>query len=248
MDAEYFKEYYLHERNHWWFKARNRLICEKIERYICESGSLRILNVGAATGATSTLLCRYGEVTSLEKDPDCCSLLRLNKIVNVVEGDAAHLPFDDSSFDVICAFDVIEHIEDDTKAVNEMKRVCKKQGHLILTTSADKKLWGGHDVVNHHIRRYGRREYRALFENAHDGRMVCFKYYNSSLYLPLLFYRMLDRKKMMKNRKSAGSDLTMFRSNVLNRMLSFIFNADVSVNRYFGFPFGVGIISVWRKN
>src|SRR5688500_3801885 len=117
MDRNYFKEYYSFERNHWWFKVRMKLIEWVFSNKINPSGKIKILKIGAGTGGTSQMLEKIGEVTSVEYDSDCCKFLFEMLGINALNVSVTDLPFGDSTFDVICCFDVLEHVEDDNKAI-----------------------------------------------------------------------------------------------------------------------------------
>jgi len=125
MEAHYYKEYYKLEKEHWWFRARLDILRSLISSKIYQGEPLKILNAGVATGATSKMLETFGNVTSLEYDENCCDFLRNELGMEVIQGSLTDLPFDDSSFDLVCAFDVIEHINEDTKAVEEIRRMLK---------------------------------------------------------------------------------------------------------------------------
>ena len=75
MNKEYYQQYYHYERNHWWFMVRSRIIEKTILRFIRPASPLKILNVGVATGASSEMLGKYGEVVSVEYDKDCCEFV-----------------------------------------------------------------------------------------------------------------------------------------------------------------------------
>ena len=156
MDINYYKEYATLERQHWWFKVRGKIISRLISASIQnkENKPLTILNIGAATGKTSELLSKFGKVTSLEYDQDCCNYANEQFNLTIIHGSILDLPFKDEEFDLVCAFDVIEHVEDDLSGVHEMKRVCKRDGQIVLTVPAYLFLWSHHDIVNHHFRRY----------------------------------------------------------------------------------------------
>ena len=76
-------------------------------------------------------------------------------------GDATQLPCRSKSLDVICAFDVLEHLDDDLGALREWRRVLALGGWLVLTVPAYAQLWSRHDEVNGHRRRYRAPELRA---------------------------------------------------------------------------------------
>ena len=168
MDAEYYKLYYKVEREHWWFKARAEILKDQIRINVSEPG-LRILNIGAATYKTSEMLSEFGEVTSVEYDDDCCEYVTKELKKEIFQGDATALEFENNVFDIVCAFDVIEHIEDHSKAMTEMYRVCKDKGLVFITVPAYQFLWTNHDEINHHFRRYNKSNFRNI--------LVIFKYF-----------------------------------------------------------------------
>jgi len=92
------------------------------------------------------MLEKFGDVTSIEYDEDCCQFLNEVLHIPALQGSITELEFEDNSFDLVCAFDVIEHVEDDSKAASEMLRVCKKDGLVFATVPAFMLLWSEHDV------------------------------------------------------------------------------------------------------
>ena len=75
MDQRFYQEYFKLEREGWWFKARLSIL-ENYCKDMITNPDMKILNVGAATGATSEMLSKYGKVTSLEYDEFCCKFLK----------------------------------------------------------------------------------------------------------------------------------------------------------------------------
>jgi SAM-dependent methyltransferase len=81
-------------------------------------------------------------------------------------GSATALPFLDGAFDVVSAFDVVEHCEDDGLALDELTRVLAPGGRLLLSVPAYQWAWSNHDVQAGHHRRYTRRRLDRLVESA----------------------------------------------------------------------------------
>ena len=76
-------------------------------------------------------------------------------------GSALALPFGDATFDVVCAFDVVEHCEPEALALAELARVLKPGGRLLISVPAYQWAWTEFDEENGHHRRYTRRARRA---------------------------------------------------------------------------------------
>jgi SAM-dependent methyltransferase len=72
----------------------------------------------------------------------------------VVIGKVTRLPFADSSFDLVCAFDIIEHVEDDDGALSEVSRTAKAGGFVLMSVPLHAALWTSFDDFVGHKRRY----------------------------------------------------------------------------------------------
>lgn len=250
MNKDYYKEYYYLEREHWWFKARSKIIETHATQLIEGIANPKILNVGVATGATSDMLKKLGEVTSLEYDKDCCQFLREQLNFDVIQGSVTELPFPDKIFDLVCAFDVIEHIEDDSLALQEMVRVCKPGGRIMVTVPAFMSLWSEHDEINHHFRRYTTSTLKQLFEQSDKGKINYISYFNSILFLPIYLARKISNVFTSKNNeKKLKSDFSKFNTGILNNLLYNVFLTENSLlKKRKSFPAGVSILLSWIKN
>jgi len=118
-----------------------------LERY---AGSpQRLLDVGSADGPSVGWLAARQKV-SLDLDP------RGLRPPAGICGSVLALPFADASFEVVSAFDVIEHCDPEAAALQELHRVLEPRGRLLLSVPAYQWAWSDHDVANGHHRRYTR--------------------------------------------------------------------------------------------
>ncbi len=254
MQQDYYKEYYNYERQHWWFVAREKLIISTIKSHVLAStsdkGSLKILNIGCSTGRSSEYLAQFGEVTSLEYDKECCDFTTAKTGLQIINGSITELPFEDKSFDLVCAFDVIEHVEDHEKAVDEMKRVAAINGILFITVPAFMSLWSHHDEVNFHFRRYKIKELHDLFCMKSDGVKMYSTYFNSLLFLPILLFRKASNiLKFGNKRKGAGSDFESYNNSFVNKIFYNIMHFErFFIKNKISLPFGVSLLYLWKKN
>lgn len=245
MEKKYTLLYTKYEKTHWWFTARKEILETVINKIIRKRKydlPLTILNVGPAGGSTSLMLQRFGTVKSLEFDDDffdyCKNVIKLD----VDKGSITDLPYNDESFDIACAFDVIEHVEDDKKAMDELKRVVKKGGMVLITVPAFKFLWSQHDEVNHHFRRYTTKGISQLAKNSNLSPFYS-TYFNFFLFFPILTARMIGKLKPVNNNKSDFDKFQM--SKLSNKILYAIFKIEKWIIFPMKLNIGVSIFSAF---
>ncbi len=240
MDKSYYQEYYHIERSHWWFRVREKILLSRLRQYIIQPAN--ILNVGAATGRSSQALSSLGEVVSLEYDPDCVAFVRQQTGLDVLQGSVLDLPFEENRFDVVCAFDVIEHVQDDQQAVREMIRVCKPGGLVMVSVPMYQMLWSAHDEINQHFRRYTLKGLASIFR-PHNGQILYKGYFNSLLFPLIALLRIFNKRK-----SAHTSDFASYKTEgAANKIFYFIFGIEIVLLRFIRFPFGVSGMLVFRK-
>ena len=247
MDRAYFINYYHLEREHWWFKVRSEIIINHCTQLLQGVKNPKILNIGVATGYLSEKLMALGEVESIEFDQTCYEFTKnLNKI-KIVQGSILQLPFEDNVFDLVCAFDVIEHVNDDQKAIFEMNRVSRTAGKLIVTVPAFRSLWSSHDEINHHFRRYTQKQLISLV--GEDNIVFC-SYFNSILFIPVYLLKKIQNliSVFHKSGKPKNSNFDVIRSSLVNQVLEKIFRLEINpLKKQNTFPFGISLICSSRK-
>lgn len=134
--------------DYWWYRVRESLLHTVLGPYV--EGAIEILDVGSADGPSVGWLQGAGLRVTLDLDP------RGLTPGEGVCGSALQLPFADAAFDVVGAFDVLEHCHDEMTAVSEMMRVLKPGGRLLMSVPAYQWAWSDFDIRNGHYRRYTR--------------------------------------------------------------------------------------------
>jgi SAM-dependent methyltransferase len=155
------------EDGHFWFEGRNRLILWAIRRYFPDAA--RLLEIGCGTGFV--LRGIRDALPSAEVSGSEIFTSGLSYASHRAGGaalfqmDARRIPFR-NHFDLIGAFDVIEHIEDDEAVLSEMLRALRPGGGVLLTVPQHRWLWSPVDVFAGHARRYRRKELLAKLDAA----------------------------------------------------------------------------------
>jgi SAM-dependent methyltransferase len=167
FDPSYFDSLFELECGNFWFRARNALIDWALRRYFPAARTL--LEIGCGTGFVLSELQRRHpelEVTASELYVEGLSrAARRLPRARLLQLDARQLPFTEE-FDVIGAFDVLEHIDEDEAVLAEMARAVKPGGGLLITVPQHPWLWSAADSYAYHRRRYTRAELLRKLEAA----------------------------------------------------------------------------------
>jgi SAM-dependent methyltransferase len=133
------------------------------------SGVESVLEVGAGEGALGVRLARRYRYVGLELDARSFETARRRferaGAESIVHGDLSTLPAG-ASFDLVCAFEVLEHIEDDAAALREWASHLRPDGWLLLSVPAFSRRFGSSDRKAGHYRRYEREQLGATLAAA----------------------------------------------------------------------------------
>jgi SAM-dependent methyltransferase len=241
MEAEAYENMANVQSQHWWYVGRRKVI-EKLFGFTHINGDASILEVGCGPGGNLKLLSCFGRVSAMEVDSYAAEIARSKNIAEVKEGalpDA--IPFQQDSFDIVCLFDVVEHIERDKEALISIKPYLKGDGKILITVPAYQWMFGSHDRYNHHYRRYGSKSLKKLLNET--GYIVEYNTYFNTLLFPLaVFVRLLER--LRGKGVVAGQEVPV---SPVNNMLAKIFSFEAKGLNYFRFPFGLSIAVIAKK-
>ncbi len=182
------------EGRHFWFKSRARLVRWVLHRYLPRT--TKLLEVGCGTGfILAEIRVSFPAMRLTATDALLTSLALASRRLPGVcfyQADACRIPFREE-FDVVAAFDVLEHLDDDTGALREMAQAIRAGGSLLLTVPQHPWLWGEVDSWSRHRRRYTRRGLVATLNRA--GLELAFATSFSTLTLPLL---LVNRRRKVR--------------------------------------------------
>lgn len=146
------------EDRHWWYRERRQLLARELTQLVPG----RALDVGAAGGGNTRVLARHGwRAVALEYGEDGVQVCA-ERGVPVLRADATRLPVGSNTLDLVVAFDVLEHLDDDVAAVEGIVRTLRPGGTFLVAVPSDPQLWSAHDVAVGHVRRYTRSQLFSL--------------------------------------------------------------------------------------
>lgn len=211
------------EDSHFWFAGRRALVQRLLDRHL-DRRARAALDVGCGTGSFLPVLERYADrVVGI--DP-----LAGARSGPIVAGIAERMPFEEGSFDLAVALDVLEHV-DDRAAVGELARVVRPGGWTVVTVPAFPSLWSERDERAGHRRRYRRSQLVNLLESA-DFVVAETAYYQFLLFPLLVMSRAIGRLR------PRAADLEEEPPPTLNRLLRRLGELEVRLGKYVRWPWG----------
>jgi len=238
MDPEYALRYRELYEKHWWWRAREALIAETIERVVKHPTAGAILDVGCGDGLFFERLSRFGPVEGIETDPTGVTL-------GGPWANQIHVqPFDESfqpgrRYSLILFLDVLEHFADPLARLRRALELLEPNGAIVVTVPAFPALWTSHDVLNRHFIRYTRGTLEALARKA--GAQVSFCRY---------FFQWMSPLKLVVRLKEAIArpvpETPRIPPDWLNNALYHVSRFEQKVVSRWPIPFGSSLLAVLR--
>jgi SAM-dependent methyltransferase len=230
------------EGEHWWFCARRRILKSVIARFAPRSTGLRLLEAGCGTGGNLRMLSEFGSLAAFELDDEARDIARHKMPIDVKSGMLPDgIPFAPRSFDIVAAFDVIEHVERDVESLAKLREQLAPGGRLVMTVPALPWLWSQHDVTHHHFRRYTRGQLDATLRRA-GLEPLRISYFNTLLFPAIAAVRLCKKAFGMKEE---GDD--SMPSAFVNCVLKEIFGFESNLVGRVPLPFGVSLLAVAQR-
>jgi SAM-dependent methyltransferase len=225
----------LSQRGYWWYRARTQLLEVALGEHL--GSPKRLLDVGSADGPSVEWMRGGHTRYTIDVDP------RGLKAGEGVCASALALPFADRTFDVVGAFDVLEHCQPEGTAVDELARVLRPGGRLLMSVPAYSWAWTDHDVQAGHYRRYTRPRLVEAIERG--GLVVERATYGFSAVFPFFAVERVVRR--LRSRAPADDKKLPTVSPVMDRVLMGLTSVETKVLRSHDLPFGSSVFLAAAK-
>lgn len=248
--SDAFEKLEAREKENFWFLVRSIIIRNAVSTYLAHEANL--LDIGCGTGFVAQTLKKSGfRVTCADVFMEGLLYCRTR---DAGEKYCQYNCYDRlfaEEFEGICAFDILEHLEDDSKALKNCYFALKSEGYIFITVPACMGLWSIFDVSARHKRRYSRKELESKLMNAG------FEIVRSSYFMSFLFPMIWISRKILSAREK---DLSFSMENArkhsaremkqnffISRVLYAIFRFEASLLTFINFPIGSSILCIARK-
>ena len=244
------------QREHFWYSGRHRFL-EVAFRWVLNETvhpSPCVLDAGAGAGGWVSQLLNRASLPNVRLAAGDSSEVSLAYLANMRGLDKAyHLDlmqlYWTDHWDCIFSLDVIEHLEDDQKALAELYRALRPGGYLILAVPALHFFWSYNDEFARHKRRYNKDDIKGLAMSA--GFEVVRQRYFMFLLSPLLWLSRLKKPLLDESDPVAVSEYLEATHRVphpvMNKLLAAIFSLESPLGWYLPFPWGTSLMAVLRK-
>lgn len=263
MDSSLYEQFAAIESVHWWFQGRRRIVGDVLTRFLHgkdrsgdrskpseTNAGRRILDIGCGTGEMLDMLTKFGDVWGMDASPEAVDLCR-RRLASRIDVTVGRIPEDlpqVGGYDIVTAFDLLEHLDDDEQALAEIYRLLRPGGLLVCTVPAYMVLWSPHDELAHHRRRYTRRDLVRRVRGC-GFEVKRSSYFNTWLLPVVATVRVVKRGRSSRGAKpfeSSASDLAMPHP-LVNRLLTTVLASERFVMRLAPLPAGVSILTVATK-
>lgn len=243
MEKYLYADLSLYEKTHWWHRAKTNTVFLLLQSCVKKYKNPYILDIGCGTGNNVAMWGKLGKAYGVDSSTDAVSFCKQRGLKNIFKGKGEKTPFRDHMFACVTMLDVLEHIENESKVLQEIKRVLGKNGMLILTVPAFPILWSRWDEILHHKRRYTRKSLIAvLTKNNFEIEYISYQY--SFLFIPALIIRTV--KSFLNKNKQYPSDFS--HSNVfINWLMMNLSLLESKIKKITPTPFGTTLLCVARN-
>jgi len=250
FDASAFEYLFKMEQKHFWHVGRKEIILDLLRRNMPNLEKSRMLEVGCGNGSVLAFLKKNGikvEGGDIFMEGLAFCQQRVNS-TPLYQLDVLALPFHEE-FDIVGLFDVLEHINDDSRALAEIKQTLKCNGVLLMTVPAHQFLWSYFDERSNHKRRYGRVELIAKVEQA-GFTVKKVSYYMFFLFPLLAAIRLISNLRQRKGdrQERAGGSLETKTVPVLNEVFLGLLRLERLLLRHFNLPFGASLVVLAERS
>ena len=232
-----------------WVSSRNRLFKHLVYKEVRSTGKSGFLEIGCGTGDFIQQILENDRLSITGSEIYLKGLIYAKR--NLPSVDFIQLDVTrgivDEQFDIIVAFDVLEHIEDDMAAISNIHRMLCRDGVFIASVPQYMYLWSGLDDLVKHKRRYSRRELVTKMRTA--GFAVSYATsFVFALFPLMLVNRMLDKGCDQSQSEEAALEKRVTFSKPLNLALDLLMRIDEVLIRWgVSLPFGGTLVVVARK-
>ena len=231
------------ESVHWWYVGRRKLFCSVIDKIGLKEDDF-ITELGLGCGGTIAALKEknFLNLSGVDISDRAVEFCHKRGLTRVVKGNIERTGFKGQSQNLVIATDVLEHVDDDTAALEEINRILIKDGYALITVPAFMCLWSYQDEVYHHKRRY------IIKDIIKKSKIAGFKIEKSFYFNFILFFPIFCLRNLFKFLKVRNENENLYTPGLINLFFKWIFELDIFISSRVSIPFGVSCFILLKKD
>jgi 2-polyprenyl-3-methyl-5-hydroxy-6-metoxy-1,4-benzoquinol methylase len=244
MEDKKYIQLYEVETEHWWFVTRKKILAHIIDKKVKKNKNSTLLDFGCGTGGNLDELSKKYNTYGADMSELAISFCKKRNLNNIFTNNHFFNNVEyKGKFDIITILDVIEHVDEDQKLLESLKDLLTDDGSIVITVPAYQFLFGSHDIIYMHKRRYIKKTLMKVVENS-GYQIYKFSYFNTILAPLIILRRFLDR-----GLKKQGDlkDYDEVPNKFVNNILKAIFGLEKYTLPYISMPFGISILCIAKK-
>jgi len=234
------------EKQHWWFRARRKILKE-ILLEIDNKHNKSVLDVGCGVGINFNMLFgSFNRVDGIDNNPEAIRFSRKINSNRMELMDACSLSKINNKYDLVSFLDVLYHksIEDYTSVLKNAKKILNQDGYILIADGAFSFLSGGHSEHVHGSRRFTRKQLILNLESL-GYEIIISKYWGVLLFFLIFIKRRMLENIFPSNSKSSDVKHTPY---LVNFIMYHLVSWERIFFKYFDFPVGSSILILAKKN
>jgi SAM-dependent methyltransferase len=236
MDERYGQQYRILYDQHWWWRARERVIVEALRARRPAGGWRRALDIGCGDGLFFERLGDFAtQIEGVEPESGLVSDAGQRR------GTIHQVPFDErfsptEPYSLVVMLDVLEHLREPMAALGHVLRILEPAGTVLITVPAFRALWTRHDEYNQHYTRYTKATLAELASSA--GLEIDYMEY----FFHWVFPAKLGQRVLEKLTPPRNDTVARIPPTPVNRLLYVLARLEYAALRPLGLPFGSSLL------
>lgn len=238
-----YDQMFANELTHAWYIGTRGLMYSQLKKVVKKDA--KILDFGCGTGGTIKFLIKkgYKNIYGIDSSKYAIQLCKKRGITNIKVASINEVPFKSNFFDAVICMDVLYHSGVNVqKALREVRRLLKTNGLFYSQEPAYFWLKSEHDLAIETGRRFTKKSLFQYFKKS-SLQNLKISYFNSIIFVPIVILRIKD--KLIK-KDHYDSDVSKL-PEILNRLMFLSLILETKIIKYFSLPFGLSLISIWKK-
>lgn len=229
----------------WWIQGRKDIIRRFLRDALAIESIFRIIDIGCGSGGNFDVLAEYGAVIGVEPSPTLAARARVRGIASMVYQCDIQQVKECCDAELFTMFDVLEHIEEDVNFLRGLRAAAPQRHLLLASVPACPFLYGEHDEILHHQRRYSKNMLRRCLTRS-GYEVLSISHFMFFLFPFAFVARAKDKLMSGLGKRRTSVDLGST-APLVSKCLSRTLRVEALLSKHISFPLGLWLFALARS-